>query len=480
MFTRAIKSVNAVAMKKFFVKFVIFSLLLSALFDAKCITLRITCRSKGREIELCKKAVKEWAKKYGGEHTVEIVTLPHASNECFALYQQWLSAETFDVDIMQMDVAWVGVFSDHLLDLGKICVIDQSDLGDYFDAIKSSMYSSGGSLIALPWYTDCGVMYYRKDLLKKYGKRVPTTWEELYETALYIQTQERKNQDKKNKFYGFVFQAKAFEILTCNFVEFEDSFGGSIMTNNRLSIDSQKCINSVLFMIKCIKNISSRSSLNYSEEDARGMFQSGNAVFMRNWPYAWSLMNEEATLVSGKIGIMPIPPSRNGGKSSGVLGGWFLGVSKYSKHAELAADLAKFLTSRSQAKFRAKYSYLPPFKSLYNDRDVLRVNPFFSSLCKPLENAAVRPSILFGKYYSRASSEIFNSINTVLTDAVENDKITDNDVRRSLIKLRKKLDRILKKKKRNEINSRGAMKKSNADGLLHRVKEFLGFGDGVT
>ena len=63
-------------------------LLASAVFssaDLEALTIRMTCRSKGCEIELCKKAVKAWKKKNKGKHRVEIETLPKASNQCFAL-----------------------------------------------------------------------------------------------------------------------------------------------------------------------------------------------------------------------------------------------------------------------------------------------------------------------------------------------------------------------------------------------------------
>jgi trehalose/maltose transport system substrate-binding protein len=445
--------------------------------DALCETIRMTCRSKGRELELCEKAVDEWVKKHGGKHSVDIVPLPHASNECFALYQQWLSAETFDIDILQMDFPWVGIFSDYLYPLDSLFKENDLDLDDYFSSIRDNMYRNG-KIVALPWYTDCGVMYYRSDLLKQYGKPVPETWEELYDTALYIQNEERKDASKKNKFYGLVLQAKAFEILTCNFVELIDSFGGAIVDENgKIAVNSEKCLKAMEFMVKCIKNITSSSILNYSEEDARGVFQSGNAVFMRNWPYAWALMSEPGTAVSGKIGVMPIPPSKNGGKPSGVLGGWFLTVSKYSKHTELAADLAKFLTSKSQQKIRANYSYSPTFKSMYSDKEILRINPFFANLYKPLENAVTRPSLAFGKNYSRASSEIFNSVNTTLTENVESREAEAN-IRKAMDRLNKKLQALLEKKSQHGPKDNGSSTSGKkGTGFVDKIKRFFGFGN---
>jgi trehalose/maltose transport system substrate-binding protein len=424
------------------------------------------------ELVLLKNAIDEWIKKTGNQHKVEIITLPHASNECFALYIQWLSVESFDVDILQTDVAWIGVFADYFVDLKKFYNADDIDEYDYFPAVRSSMYS-GERMVALPLYTDCGVIYYRTDLLSKYGKPIPVTWEELYETAKYIQDEERKDPKKKNKFHGFVFQAKAFEILTCNFMEIVDSFGGAIVTDNRVTVNSDAVVRSIEFLIKCMNNICSKSVLSYSEEDARGMFQSGNAVFMRNWPYAWSLLNDSGTSVAKKVGVIPIPPSVNGGKSSGVLGGWFLAVSKYSKHKKYAADLIKFLTSKDQQRLRSAHSYLPTFRSLYKDPEVLRNSPFFSYVYESLENAVVRPSADFMRYYVQASTEIFNAINSILTDSTESE-ITESEIRRYLVRLHKKLDNILKKAK-------GIIPdEQKGKGFLKKLMEWFGFTDDET
>ncbi|MDR2681941.1 MAG: ABC transporter substrate-binding protein [Holosporaceae bacterium] len=435
--------------------------------------IKITCRSKGRELEVLRKAIDEWMEKQGGKHKVEIVTLPHASNECFALYQQWFGAETFDVDVLQVDVAWVGIFSDYLLPLDEYCA-DHLDMDDYFDIIKENMCSEDGHIIALPIYTDCGMMYYRSDLLEKYSKPVPKTLEEMYETALYIQNEERKDEEKKNKFYGLVLQAKAFEILTCNFAEILDACGGAIVKNNAAEINSERGMYAIDFMVKCLKNIMSHSVLNYSEEDARGIFQSGNAVFMRNWPYAYALMNDPSTAVAGKFDVMTIPPSAVNGKESGALGGWFMAVSKYSKHKELAADLAMFVTSKAQQKIRVAFSYLPTFKSLYKDPEVLKMNPFVANMQGPLLNAVARPSRAFGKNYTKASSEIFNTINTILTESVENTE--DFNAGKHMERLNKKLSSLLHEKQQKKATdpADSASKPGFFRGIMNSIAGFFG------
>lgn len=487
--------------KRFFSSIIAFSLLVYA--DANATTLKMTCRAKGQELFLCKAAIDEWCQKTG--HKVEIVTLPHASNECFALYQQWFSAESFDVDILQMDIAWIDVFSEYLAPLENYYMgSDVLELDDYFDEIRKSMYNDG-HIVALPWYTDCGVMYYRKDLLEKYNRSVPKTLEELYETAYFIQEQERLDPSKKNRFFGFVFQAKAYEVLTCNFAEFVDAFGGKIASNGEIFLNSAPVFDSLKFMVSCLKKITSKSVLSYSEEDARGLFQSGNAVFMRNWPYAWSLMNEGNSLVSGKVGVMQIPLSlkiyqQNVGQNNeqalelrkqatGILGGWFLTVSKFSKNAALAADLTKFLTNKTQQRLRAKYSYAPTFKSLYKDPEILRQNPFFRELYYSLKNAVARPSSVFKRNYTRASNEIFNTVNTILMESTSVNELSDEDLHKLLNRLSTSLNKLLKKKvkpmppvtsfEEKMVEKQQEKEKDPRAGttFMSRMAHFFGFGE---
>ncbi len=448
-----------------FLRYVAVGLSFLVVFNADCVTLKITCRAKGIELELFQEAINEWIKITGNKHKVEIVTLPHSSNECFALYKQWLSAKSFDVDILQMDFPWVGAFGDVLTDLKQIYKDGEIDEKDIFPTINNNMYFNG-KLVALPAYTDCEVMYYRRDLLEKYGRPVPNTWQELYETAKFIQEQERKTN---NRFYGYVFQAKAFEMLTCNFVQLIDTFGGTVVKDGRAVISSRECVDALVFLISCLKNASTRSVLNYSEEEARGLFQAGNAVFMNSWPYAWSLMNDPNTAVSGKIDVMPIPVGNlEKGKSSGVIGGWFFVVSKYSKHAPIAADLIKFLSSKAQHKIRAKFAYAPAYRSLYKDAEVLKQNQFFSVLRNSLENAVARPSQTFGKNYPRASQEIFNMINTAMTESLE--EVDDLKIaRKYLSRLNRKLNIIIDRKIHKKKSSEGSFKK-----FVKLIKSFFG------
>jgi trehalose/maltose transport system substrate-binding protein len=234
-----------------------------------------------------------------------------------------------------------------------------------------------------------------------------------------------------------VFQAKAYEGLTCNALEWVDSFGGGTIVDakGKITIDNPNAAQALDLAAGWIGKIAPEGVLNYSEEESRGVFQSGNAVFMRNWPYAWKLGNAEDSAIKGKIGVAVLPMGGADGKHTATLGGWQLAVSKYSANPEIAADLVKYLTSYDEQKRRAiEGSYNPTIAKLYKDPDVLAASPFFGDLYDTFVNAVARPSRITGAKYNQVSSEFFNAAHEVLSGK--------SDGATSVAALEKKLDRL--------------------------------------
>src|SRR3989475_12980539 len=174
---------------------------------------------------------------------------------------------------------------------------------------------------------------------------------------------------------------------------------------------------------------------NYAEEEARGAFQSGNAVFMRNWPYAWALSQAPDSPTKGKVGVMALPKGGAEGKNTGTLGGWQWAVSKYSKNAKAAVDLAMYLTSPEEEKRAAiEVSFNPTIPALYKDKDILAKNPFIGDLLPTFQNAVARPSRATKSKYNQVSSEFWNAVHEVLSGK--------SDAEASISKLEKNLNRI--------------------------------------
>ena len=371
-------------------------------------SLSISCGAVGVELKLCKEGVEAWSAKSGVD--VRVVSTPNSSTERLALYQQILAAKADDIDLFQVDVVWPGTLGSQFVDLSKYLDGD----GGHFPALIRNN-TVDGRLVALPWWTDAGVLYYRKDLLEKYGEPVPETWRQMAATAAKIVKGERMSDQRR--LWGYVFQGKAYEGLTCNALEWLDSFGGGriVSPEGEITVDNPKSVEALTLVAGWIGKIAPVGVLNYDEEASRGVFQSGNAVFMRNWPYAWSLANSADSAIKGKVGVVALPKGGKDGKHTGTLGGWNVAVSRYSKHREKAIELALFLTSKAEQKRRALAgSYNPTYPALYKDPEILAANPFYGTLFETFENAVARPSGVTGKAYSRVSAMFWATVHSVL------------------------------------------------------------------
>ena len=377
-------------------------------------TVTISCGAVGAERQLCEQGTQAWAEKTG--HEVQVVSTPNSATERLSLYQQLLSARSSDVDVFQIDVVWPGMLADHLLDLSEHTDGIESD---HFPALVENNRVNG-RLVAMPWFTDAGVLYYRTDLLEKYNAEVPRTWEQMTDIARKVMAGEREAGN--SRFWGYVWQGRAYEGLTCNALEWLASYrGGTIVdTDGKVTVNNPQAAKALDLARSWIDDISPTSVLNYTEEEARGVFQSGNALFMRNWPYAWSLAQSEDSPVKGKVGVVALPKGGPDGRNAGTLGGWQLAVSKYSENAELAADLVTYLTSYEEQKRRAiEGSYNPTIPELYQDEDVLAKVPFFGELYETFENGVPRPSSITGESYGRVTNEFFNATHEVLSGKAE-------------------------------------------------------------
>lgn len=394
-------------------KILILMLAAAALAAAQAQTVvTVAAGAVGQELELTRAA----AARYMALHpdvTVNVLETPDLTDNRQALYLQMFEAQSSDVDVFQIDVIWPGDMAEHFVDLYEYGAKDVAD--EHFPAIIENN-TVDGRLVGIPWFTDAGLLYYRTDLLEKYGfDGPPATWDELTSMAQTIQDGERAagNQD----FWGFVFQGNSYEGLTCDALEWVSSYGGGsiVSPDGTITINNAKAAAALDKAASWVGSIAPNGVTSFDEESARNMFQAGNAAFMRNWPYAYSLGNASDSVIAGKFDVSPLPAGPDGSPAA-TLGGWQLAVSKYSKNPAVAADVALFLASYDEQKIRAvEGSYNPTIKALYQDEDVLAAVPFFGSLYDVFINAVARPSTATAPDYAAVSRAFYTGVHSVMT-----------------------------------------------------------------
>jgi trehalose/maltose transport system substrate-binding protein len=308
---------------------------------------------------------------------------------------------------------WPGTLGSFFIDLKQYANGAEKE---HFEAIVANN-TIDGKLVAMPLFTDAGILYYRKDLLEKHKEKVPTTWQELTATAKKIQDAERKAGNKE--IWGYVFQGKAYEGLTCNALEWVASHGGGtvIDADGKITIDNPDAVTAIELAASWIGTISPPGVLSYEEGESHGAFVAGKAVFMRNWPYAYSLAQEDKSPVKDKVGVAVLPKgSGANARSAATLGGWNLAVSKFSKHPKQAAELALYLAGVEEQKRSAIDANLQPtIVSVYQDKDVVAKNPLFTSLVDTFKAAVPRPSTPTKDKYNEASAAFWNAVHAVLS-----------------------------------------------------------------
>jgi len=348
---------------------------------------------------------------------IELINGPESATDRLAQYLQFFGAQSPDIDLVQIDVIWPGILAEHLVDMNAYMTADEKSA--YFQRIVDNN-TVDGALVGIPWYTDAGLLYYRTDLLEKYGYTAPpTTWAELDEMATAIQEGERAaNAD----FWGYTWQGNVYEGLTCDALEWQVSWGGGeiVEADGTISINNPQAAAAFDMAAGWVGRISPPGVVSYQEEDARGVWQGGNAAFMRNWPYAYALGNAEDSVIKDKFAVVPLPKGEGpDARNADTLGGWQLAVSKYSAHQTEAAAVAKCLAGQESQKIRAVVgSLLPTIGDLYSDADVLAANPFFGQLFDVFNGGAVaRPSTVTSDKYNEVSTIYFTEVNKVLTGA---------------------------------------------------------------
>ncbi|PMB44448.1 ABC transporter substrate-binding protein [Fischerella thermalis CCMEE 5201] len=339
---------------------------------------------------------------------INIIEGPNATNLLEDLYTSAFILGDSPYDLINMDVIWTPKFAaaGWLLDLTD--KVTESELTAFSPKdVEGGRYK--GRLYRIPMRSDVGMLYYREDLLKQAGFNPPETFTDLIKIS-----QALKQQDKIN--WGYIWQGRQYEGLAAMFVEILKGFGGFWVNPNTLEVglDRPETLKAIAFLKETIQiGISPPGVTTYQEEETRRIFQSGQAAFLRSWPYVWPLANEKASPIRGKIAIKPMV-SASGESSGACLGGWGLGISKTTKHPQEAWKAIQYFTSEAaQRRFILQAGFVPSRRSLFTDPQIVATYPHYPQLLEVVEQAVLRPPIA---QYAQTSDILQRYLSAALTN----------------------------------------------------------------
>jgi trehalose/maltose transport system substrate-binding protein len=265
-----------------------------------------------------------------------------------------------------------------------------------------------GKLIALPYFADSQFLYYRKDLLEKYKRPVPKTWDEMMETARIIM-----DGEKTPSLQGFSTAGAPIEGTVCTYLVPLWGAGSDITAAGKLNLDTPQARQPFqLYGRMKQAGVLPKNIAEIPTDRIRIDMQAGNLIFAMSWGYVWNrLENDADSKVKGKIGVTTLPHDP-GGKSATCIGGWQVAVSAFSKNKPEAVKFARWLSSPEVSKMQAVMaSHMPVFPSVYKDPEVLKANPWFADALPVVEGAKSRP---VSAQYPQVSDVIRSNMNAYL------------------------------------------------------------------
>ena len=314
--------------------------------------------------------------------------LPASSDDQHQFYVINLAAGADDFDVIDMDIVWVPEFAR----AGWLAPLTPSITAEELATLFSPAVGADrldGELYAVPWFVDAGVLYYRMDLLETYGFDPPATYE-----ALLAQAQVILEGESDDDLVGFVWQGMQYEGLVCAALEFIRGNGGGVLSGTNASALTEPAVIEALQWVDDLihaHGVTPATVTTMTEEPARQLFQSGRAVFMRNWPYAWPLLAAPASPVAGNVGVTTVPHF-DGHVATPTLGGYHLGINANSPYPDEAATFVRFMIrERTQKDILLRMGRLPAHRAVYEDAQVLSAMPYLLDLLPALEQARPRP-----------------------------------------------------------------------------------------
>ncbi len=350
-------------------------------------------------------------RRFEAEHPgvrVQAEALTWSSDEQHQFYVINLEGGSPPFDVMMLDVIWVPEFAraGWILDLtGRVPSAERD--AHFASAIEPAIQD--GRLWALPWFMNVGLLYYRKDLLAKYGLAPPETYDELVRQVRVVQAGERDR-----RLDGYLWQGKQYEGGMVNVLEALWANGTRVIDEAGRPFPEPERAREALAVLRGLieSGVSPPWVTAADEELTRRPFGDGRAIFLRGWPYALDLFELPDSRVRGRVGVAPMPRLAHGPVGAAATGGAHLAVSAHTRHPELATELVRFLTSAAAQRAMTEGAALRPSRpALYHDPQLIARDPTLPALLPLIERGHPRP---ITPYYLMLSTTLQPEFSAVL------------------------------------------------------------------
>ncbi len=265
------------------------------------------------------------------------------------------------------------------------------DVSNYYEGAVDSC-TIDGTLYGVPFGVNCLGLYYNEDMLKEAGCTVPTTWDELKETARKL---------TKDNVTGLAFCSLANEEGTFNFMPWVWSTGA-----DSYDMDSEGGIKALTLAKDLVDSgAMSKECINWTQGDVMNQFISGNVAMMINGPWQIPTMQQEAPDLNWNVALIPKDK-----EYASCLGGENYAVIK-DGNEEGALDFLEYATSKEQVEYLMDaFGYISADKTIAESQ--FSDDPVMQTFTEELNYAKARGPLAEWPEVSNAISLAFNQVMT--------------------------------------------------------------------
>ena len=346
--------------------------------------------------------VKQFNQEHRGVINLKVIRGPLETEAMSDLAISSLLLGKAPFDVLLMDVTWLPKYAAAGWMVPLEDYFNDNDINELATGAREGN-SYNDHLYRWPLTADMGLLYYRTDLMDQ----PPETPEDLILMSQSLQKHQKVD-------WGYVWQGRQYEGLSCVYLEMIDGFGGDWLqtSTNQIGLNSTPGVEAAAWLQDLIdQGVSPEAVTNYAESEALQSFKVGDSAFMRNWPYAWAELQKSDSAVKGNVGITTMVAEP--GHSTATLGSWGLAVLQGSSHVEASIEAIRFLTSESaQKELFLKYGYTPTQQRVFDDPKLLQESPILAEFGKALKVAKPRPQT---PLYAQISDVLQRQLSSILT-----------------------------------------------------------------
>ena len=243
---------------------------------------------------------------------------------------------------------------------------------------KGYLDGPGASLYGIPFSPETSILAYRTDIFDEYDLEVPTTYDELLETAQFI-------TDNVPDVYGMTTRGSAGHQVVHAWLLHLAPLGGTVLDDNyNPVVNSPEAIQAVETLQTILENSPPGAEANGAGEQDAAFLQGDSAMYLDRMAIAPMVSDPSVSNVVGNVGYALHPTAATCGSETG---GFAMGIASNSQNKEAAWLFIQWFTSKMGDQMVVEAGGNPMRTSTLANPELQAMHPEFPVVLEQLECA---------------------------------------------------------------------------------------------